>query len=136
MNSITHLRWLPCAKNDTKKNDEPKKISTYCRMVPGLLALAANIVAVVCALIFKSPYICLVPGVLSSIYLLYQGGKARRLKTFSENNNQLEHSIQTFQIENKTLETRIKEFGDENQNLQQSTIEMNHIVENLQEENS
>ncbi len=93
--------WVPCG--DSLKD----RICPHWRMAAGLITLASCIIGIVCALIWKQPYLAIayVPGAGASTYLLYLSWEFRNLKTFSED-------LDILEAENKHLSTSVANFEE------------------------
>jgi chromosome segregation ATPase len=134
-------RWVVQQAAKTKKLKD--RCSPIWRVVPGLLALISTIIAVICALIWNSPYLSLAfaPGAIASLYLIYLGWDFGNLKTFSENNDHLEHSIinlkqevNGLQKENECLRQRLLDFSEENNRLKNCVDSLETVAEDLGQE--
>jgi chromosome segregation ATPase len=106
------------------------RVSFHWRMAPGLISLASHIVAIICSLIWHHPGLtgACVPGSLCSVYSVYLGWGYQHLKTFGENNEQLESSLSTLENENQHLRAS-------NETLNQSLEGFREGMETLQKEN-
>jgi DNA repair exonuclease SbcCD ATPase subunit len=122
-----------CTRSDGIK----ERVCPHWRMIPGLLALAASVVALVCALTWNSPYLCIAfaPGAGSSVYLIYLGWEFQDLKTYAENNEQLQGSVRNLQMENHGLQEKLSQFEAENKKLQESAKTLQTLTEDLKSEN-
>lgn len=83
------------------------RICPHWRMAAGLITLASCIIGVVCALIWKQPYLAIayVPGAGASTYLLYLSWEFRNLKSFSED-------LDILEAENKNLSASVATFEE------------------------
>jgi chromosome segregation ATPase len=127
--------WQPCGSD---QNEGLKgRVCPLWRIIPGLLTLAALVVAVVCSIVWNCPYLCIVYGLggIASIYLIYLGCNYAQLKSLGENNDQLEESIRTLNSENEELAKKLETFEEENQKLKETTTKMSDLVKNLESEN-
>ena|ERR1700733_14802495 len=135
--------WIPCPCTDVECG-WGERFSPRWRMVPGVLALAATVVAVVCALIWNCPYLCIafVPGILASLYLIYLGWDFQNLTTFAENNDVLKNSVATLEEKNGELQKKLDEFQErlqtfeeENKRLEASAKNLSALLDKLKSEN-
>jgi hypothetical protein len=119
------------------KKGEGRCISPNWRMIPGLVALVATVTAIFFAFVWNCPSLCIAfaPGAAASVYLIYQGRNSQNLKTFEENNTQLEDSLNTLKIESEGLHTKLEVFQKENDQLQLSTKKLEEQTIKLESEN-
>jgi DNA repair exonuclease SbcCD ATPase subunit len=135
--SVSCLNWLPCLCSSAPGDGLKNRFCLNWRMIPGILALVASVIAVICAIIWNCPYLCIsfAPSILASTYLIYLGWDFQNLTSFSESNDRLHESIETLKNENVELENKLHFFEAENLKLQQATTKMTELVTDLQSEN-
>jgi len=106
-------------------------------MIPGVLALAASVIAVVCAIIWNAPYLCIAfaPSVLASLYLIYLGWDFHNLKSFAENNRQMKASILNLNEQNLELSKKLEFLEEENKKIKDSADKLSTLVGQLKIEN-
>lgn len=128
---LSCCRWLACASS--AKEGLKGRVCGHWRVIPGILALVATVVAIVCAVLWHSPYLCIAyaPGGIASIYLIYLGWDFQNSKTFTENNAQFDESVHSFKAENEVLHGQVRAFEEENKKLQESVTRLSELVENL-----
>ncbi|MCH9626255.1 MAG: hypothetical protein S4CHLAM123_14510 [Chlamydiales bacterium] len=129
-------------KNSVTYNN---RVWTHWRALPGFLTLTACIVAVVAALIWNSPYLCIAFGIggLASCYLIYLGSTFHHLQSFEANNQQLKYSLRELHTQKVEMQTRLKNFETQNQKLIKTNlglkninIELNNVSGKLKQQNT
>jgi chromosome segregation ATPase len=130
-----------CAPAPLAKQAVKEGLGTRCcpnwRMIPGFLALVATITAVVCAIIWECPYLCIAfaPGSLASGYLIHLGWDFQNLRAFTTNNDLLKTSVSTLQSENAGLQQKLSMFETENKKLQETEKSLTDQTAKLESEN-
>lgn len=92
------------AANSIKASGLSERICPHWRMAAGLVCLAASIMAIGCAIIWNTQWLCIPFGLsaLSSAYVIYLGYQFSHLKS-------METQIQGFKTSNKEHKTLIEE---------------------------
>ncbi len=145
--SICWTCWSSEAQ-DLETGSLKARVCTYWRMGPGLVCLAASVIAVVYSLYWQTPSLCgaFVPSGASSIYLIFLGWDFQNLQTLSENNEKFKESLgnlevanEQLQASNATLNTQLAGLRNslgslqtENSTLQASNVHLKSSVSGLE----
>ena len=140
-----------CCSEETKEPEPGTLKARACfhwKMAPGLVCLAASIVAVFYSLYWQTPSLCgaFVPSAASSIYLIYMGWDFQNLHTQHENNEQFKESLGVLKVENgqlqasnATLNTQLANLGNslgslqtENSTLQTTNAQLKRSMSSLE----
>lgn len=127
------IDWSPCSLSPEFKD----RFCPYARMAPGLLTMIANIIAIICALVWNSPYLCIayIPGCFASGYLMYLGWDFQHLQSFGESNVELKSSISVLEKEVDTYKKVNGEMETKLTSLEKVKTGLEEAVESFTSEN-
>lgn len=113
---------LPCSSAATsfKEGWLVAKVCPYWRMAPGMITLSASVVAVVCALIWQVPSLCIafVPAGGCSSYLIYLGWEVKHMQALARSSAELSASLVGLQSQRDGFQRQLGELQGQKEALE------------------